>query len=78
MDRTVAALFVISCGVLSGVSYAQTGDKLLKLEGSVPMPDVQGRIDHLAIDTDGRRLFVAALGNNSFEVIDLKSGQTGA
>ena len=74
MEQTVAALFVISCGVLSGVSHAQTGDKLLKLEGSVPMPDVQGRIDHLAIDVEGQRLFVAALGNNSLEVLDLTKG----
>jgi YVTN family beta-propeller protein len=37
------------------------------------MSDVQGRIDHLAIDLKGQRLFVAALGNNSVEVIDLKA-----
>ena len=35
------------------------------------MTDVQGRIDHLSIDLKGKRLFVAALGNNSLEVIDL-------
>lgn len=39
------------------------------------MPDVQGRIDHLSIDAKGERLFVAALGNNTLEVIDLKAGK---
>jgi DNA-binding beta-propeller fold protein YncE len=44
---------------------------MLKLEATIAMPDVQGRIDHLAIDLAGRRLFVAALGNDSLEIIDL-------
>jgi YVTN family beta-propeller protein len=39
------------------------------------MADVQGRIDHLSIDMKGQRLFVAALGNNSLEVIDLKENK---
>jgi DNA-binding beta-propeller fold protein YncE len=36
------------------------------------MPSVKGRIDHFAIDTRRARLFVAALGNGTVEVIDLK------
>jgi Uncharacterized conserved protein len=53
--------------------FAQSGaGELLKLETTIPMADVQGRIDHLSIDLKGQRLFVAALGNNSLEVIDLK------
>jgi len=32
---------------------------------------VEGRIDHLAFDAAGARLFVCALGNNTVEVIDL-------
>jgi DNA-binding beta-propeller fold protein YncE len=34
------------------------------------MPSVAGRIDHLAFDPARQRLFVAALGNDSVEVID--------
>jgi DNA-binding beta-propeller fold protein YncE len=34
------------------------------------MPEVAGRIDHLALDQARQRLFVAALGNDSVEVID--------
>jgi DNA-binding beta-propeller fold protein YncE len=47
----------------------------LELVRTIPMPKVEGRIDHLAYDTKGGRLFVAALGNNTVEVIDLAQGK---
>ena len=34
-----------------------------------------GRIDHLAYDAVRQRLFVAALGNNTVEVIDTAKGE---
>jgi len=40
---------------------------------AIPLPGVQGRIDHLAFDPRAQRLFVAALGNNTVEVLDLKA-----
>jgi DNA-binding beta-propeller fold protein YncE len=40
------------------------------LEATIEMPDVKGRIDHFAADVKGHRLFVAALGNNTVEVLD--------
>src|ERR1700751_4748587 len=45
----------------------------LVLTGSIPLPKVQGRIDHMSIDPKGR-LFISALGNNSEEVVDLAAG----
>src|SRR5215475_15198590 len=47
----------------------------LRLEKSIDMPDVQGRIDHLSIDVKGHRLFVSALGNNTLEVLDVNAGK---
>src|SRR3954454_10555446 len=47
----------------------------LRLEKTIPLPHVQGRIDHMAIDGKNHRLFVAALGNNTVEVIDLEHGK---
>src|SRR5919112_4912942 len=41
----------------------------------IALPNVTGRIDHMALDPEGSRLFVAALGNNTLEVIDLKAGK---
>ena len=46
----------------------------LVLVRSIDLPGVEGRIDHLAVDLDRNRLFVAALGNNSVEVVDLAAG----
>jgi DNA-binding beta-propeller fold protein YncE len=46
----------------------------LSLEKTIPLPNVKGRIDHLSIDRSGKRLFVAALGNNTVEVLDLEHG----
>src|SRR6266511_1322050 len=43
----------------------------LKLVQTVLLPGVNGRFDHFAVDVKGRRLFVAALGNNTLEVLDL-------
>lgn len=51
--------------------HGQSGSPL-RLGNTIPLPDVQGRIDHMSIDAPGERLFVAALGNNTLEVIDLK------
>jgi DNA-binding beta-propeller fold protein YncE len=47
----------------------------LKLTQTISLPGVQGRFDHFAIDTAGQGLFVAALGNNTVEVIDLAAGK---
>src|SRR5262245_43938458 len=43
----------------------------LQLEDKIPLGDVSGRIDHLAIDLARHRLFVAELGNDTVAVIDL-------
>src|SRR3982751_5362687 len=47
----------------------------LRLRKTIPLPDVQGRIDHMSLDVANGRLFVAALGNNTVEVIDVKRGK---
>jgi len=47
----------------------------LQLTQTIPLPGVKGRFDHFALDVKGRRLFVAALGNNTLEVIDLLAGK---
>jgi len=48
---------------------------LLQLKQTIPLPGVEGRIDHLDLDINGKRLFVCALGNNTVEVIDLNKGE---
>jgi DNA-binding beta-propeller fold protein YncE len=46
----------------------------LALVRSIELPRVEGRIDHLAFDARNQRLWIAALGNNTVEVLDLKTG----
>jgi DNA-binding beta-propeller fold protein YncE len=46
----------------------------LVLEKAIPLKDVSGRIDHMAIDLARHRLAVAELGNDTVDVIDLYSG----
>jgi YVTN family beta-propeller protein len=38
---------------------------------TIPLDGVEGRIDHMAFDPAGKRLFICALGNNTVEVVDL-------
>ena len=66
---------LITLLVLSATLAKAQSAPPLKLEQTIPLPDVQGRIDHMSIDVKGQRLFASALGNNTVEVIDLKSGQ---
>jgi DNA-binding beta-propeller fold protein YncE len=47
----------------------------LRLVQTITLTNVEGRIDHLAVDVSDQRLFVAALGNNSVEVVDLRAGK---
>ncbi len=51
------------------------GRRPLQLNRKFPLPGVEGRIDHMAADVGGGRLFVAALGNHSIEILDLKDGK---
>lgn len=61
----------LACCVLMSASALAQSTATLRRTGRVPMPDVEGRIDHMALDVAGQRLFVAALGNNTLEVIDI-------
>jgi hypothetical protein len=64
---------LLLCGSVATVD-AQHGLPL-RLQETIPLPGVEGRIDHLALDAAGERLFVCALGNNTVEVLDLHKGE---
>src|SRR3954466_9875824 len=50
-----------------------SGQTPLAMVGAIALPRVEGRIDHLAMDVAAQRLYIAALGNNTVEVLDVKS-----
>ena len=57
---------------LASASIGQPAtEKSLQLEAKIPLGNVAGRIDHMAIDLEKHRLFVAELGNDSVGVVDL-------
>jgi YVTN family beta-propeller protein len=58
--------------LLGSVVHAQE-PKALLLRARINLPDVNGRIDHFTADIKGRRLFMAALGNNTVEVLDVQT-----
>lgn len=62
------AVGFMQLGLMSGV-FAQSADSL-QLERKIPLGNVAGRIDHMAVDLVHRRLFVAELGNDSVGVVD--------
>lgn len=64
---------VLACSLAAAVAIARADNVSLELIATIPMPDVRGRIDHFAADVGGHRLFVAALGNNTVEVLDVAS-----
>jgi DNA-binding beta-propeller fold protein YncE len=62
-----AACFVLPIKAVKAQSLA--------LDQRIELPSVRGRIDHMDVDVEGGRLFVAALGADSLEVIDLRAGR---
>jgi len=57
--------------LLTSVARA-AGQAPIELEARIPLGDVHGRIDHMAIDPARARLFVAELGNDTVGIIDLR------
>jgi sugar lactone lactonase YvrE len=47
----------------------------LVLEREIALPDVAGRIDHLALSSNGTRLIVGELVNHAIDVVDVPSGR---
>jgi len=71
MQKLIAALIL---GFSISVASAES-EVALKLVQSIPLPDIDGRIDHFSIDVKGRRAFLAALAKNTVEAVDLKAGR---
>ncbi|MFZ0193298.1 MAG: hypothetical protein WAL14_00540, partial [Pseudolabrys sp.] len=71
-QSTIVAIVTIGLAILefSGASIGQPAtEKALQLETKIPLGSVAGRIDHMAIDLERHRLFVAELGNDSVGVV---------
>jgi hypothetical protein len=76
MPRPVAAIgaILLASAAIAGELPAVPNSSLHEVR-SIELPGVRGRIDHFAVDLEGQRLFVAALGADQVEIVDLKSGK---
>jgi DNA-binding beta-propeller fold protein YncE len=72
-----ALLLLLSAGWLTPQRAAASDDAQFTLVRTIPLPAVSGRIDHFTFDSKNNRLLVAALGNNTLEIIDAKKGAIG-
>ncbi len=69
-------LAVVSVGACAGIANSQeTTSQPLRLMQTILMPNVAGRLDHMAVDIKGKRLFLSGLENGTLEVVDLESGK---
>jgi DNA-binding beta-propeller fold protein YncE len=68
---SVVAVALIIC---AAGTQPPSGPQPLRLLQTIELPRVEGRIDHLALNSTGKKLFVAALGNNTVEVVDVEKG----
>jgi hypothetical protein len=71
-------LLMVCCVALFAGSAVRTSaqDKqALKLVRTISLPAVKGRLDHMGVDLEKKRLFVAAVSNNTLEVVDLTGGK---
>ncbi len=73
MNRT-ARLAIVAASLILTFSLAQAADPL-ELMQTVKLEGKAGKLDHLAVDVNGERLFVANKPNNTLDVIDLKTGK---
>jgi DNA-binding beta-propeller fold protein YncE len=69
------ALAIVIAVAGNYLAAAESGGAELQLKQTIPLPGVEGRIDHLDLDAANERLFVCALGNNTAEVLDLRKGE---
>jgi YVTN family beta-propeller protein len=67
--RSFTAALAITSTLLVSPGWAD--ETLFLLERKIPLGEVRGRIDHLAVDLARNRLFVAELENDTVAVIDL-------
>ena len=66
-------IFLMGLAMTRNLEAEEAGP--LRLIQTIPLRNVEGRIDHMAVDLKGERLFIAALGNNTVEIVDLRAGK---
>src|SRR5262245_21079694 len=66
--------FALAIAICLDVAQAEA-QAPLTLDAKIPLGEVRGRIDHMAVDLSRRRLFVAELENDSVGIVDFEAGR---
>src|SRR6478672_898281 len=76
-NKQLSCLILIYCMLCFSCSSQDLGYNIekekLTLVSKISLPDVTGRIDHIGYDPVNQFAFVAALGNNTVEIVDLNT-----
>ncbi len=70
MKYVIATLLLLNSFIIVGQQSAA-----LSLKTRIALPNVDGRMDHFAVDVKGQRVFVSALGNHTVEVLDVQGSR---
>jgi DNA-binding beta-propeller fold protein YncE len=68
----ITVIAVLTATVVAQESFPSRAVPPLLLVRTIPLPGVEGRFDHMALDPKGARLFATVYGNDTVEVIDLR------
>ncbi|MDB5136044.1 MAG: hypothetical protein JWP37_2647 [Mucilaginibacter sp.] len=68
-------LLFAAMGCFNSCQAQESGQQLLTLQKEIVLSNVKGRIDHIDINIKDQIAYVAALGNNTLEIVDLKNGK---
>jgi hypothetical protein len=72
------SLIAVCCvAMLAGFAIETSAQEkqTLRLLQTIPLPGVKGRLDHMGVDVEKKRLFVATVDNNTLEIVDLSAGK---
>ncbi len=74
MVKLLGLCFIVLSACFAWEASAQE-KQALRLVQTIPLPEVKGRLDHMGVDLEKNRLFVAAVANNSLALVDLTGGR---
>src|SRR5438309_1782600 len=72
MERNIVCLVVVLTWAFPLV--AADGPSLERVQ-TIPLKGPAGRLDHMALDAEHSRLFVANMANASLDIVDLKTNK---
>ena len=72
----LAQVLALAAAAIAAGTGAAAGEKSpMALVRTIALPGVKGRIDHMSLDAEGKRLAIACLGNGTVEVVDVEGGK---